>query len=1043
MRIEGGGTMSRREFQLVEGTSRKFWAIERDGAAHVVQFGRIGTAGQTQRKEFPSEAEAEASCARLIAEKVKKGYTEVGDLAEAAPSATAEPAAAAPARPKPAARGKKAAAAAETAPSAPAGAAATPTDIGPQAMACPSTDRSIDFDPEDWFWATWRPRTPRPRPEPPRFDVEDCLERFARVTRGPYAQDWRWEKARIAPVMTQEEARFWLIAIMETMRRDLAPAILAHDLRGKASAFHGDLTLDGAALILKHPMAFRHVDVLIPLLFVLFVDRSSLRDLLALVHKIQSLQQPHLIVDGLHRHVLPFLDDAEYRAMRDDLRPMLGPPSLPPDLFKTFPIEVYLAAALGLHQETAQLVRSIPDDHYGPDGCWDHNQRPQLLVFGLGDPRSVESEMRRLKLQLKLPEYVRAWIAHTEDSALDLVGANILANKNKDECAVLLEPLTRVQSRRTAPVMLELMLSSKAPGVARRWLEEHPGHAIPGLVPIAAGKGKLADAAIDYLRTQARKGHDAFLRECLADAAPEAADKVCRAVLEGAEVRLPAFDEARTPDWLRATDKVKATKATAWIAPEDLPPIVADGRSLNPAQLGAGLAALAASELGAPHPLVAALRAHADRRSLDAFAWSLFERWLADGASSKQKWAMAAIGLIGSDDAVHRLTPMIRAWPGESQHARAVFGLECLRAIGSDAALMQLSGIAQKLPFKGLKARAAELMEAIAQDRGLSRAELEDRIVPDCELDERGGRAFDFGPRQFRFALGPEMKPMVRGEDGKLRDDLPKPGAKDDPTLAPAAVEDWKRLKKQVREVARIQAERLERAMVSGRRWSPADFETILVRHPLMFHLVRLLLWGGYDEDGRLVSSFRVTEERDYADVDESPYRLDGVAKVGVVHPLHLTDQQRAAWGQIFGDYEIIPPFPQLGRSAHRLEPGRETDTDLLKGRRITVPAFAVVGILERHGWNRGIPEDGGAFHEHSKPFEGGGVTAVLQYPGIPIGYIDGWEDQELEKCFFVAGLYTPRMYPEHKNALPLGAVDPVVLSEVLGTLGVLESKGK
>ena len=35
--------MSRREFQLVEGESQKFWAIELDGVAHTVQFGRIGT----------------------------------------------------------------------------------------------------------------------------------------------------------------------------------------------------------------------------------------------------------------------------------------------------------------------------------------------------------------------------------------------------------------------------------------------------------------------------------------------------------------------------------------------------------------------------------------------------------------------------------------------------------------------------------------------------------------------------------------------------------------------------------------------------------------------------------------------------------------------------------------------------------------------------------------------------------------------------------------------------------------------------------------
>ena len=438
-----------------------------------------------------------------------------------------------------------------------------------------------------------------------------------------------------------------------------------------------------------------------------------------------------------------------------------------------------------------------------------------------------------------------------------------------------------------------------------------------------------------------------------------------------------------------------------------------------------------------------AIKTHADRRSLDAFAWALFERWLSDGAASKEKWAMGALGLLGSDSAALKLTPMVRAWPGESQHARAVFGLECLRAIGSDVALMQLSGIAQKLPFKGLKAKAAEMMEAIAQDRGLSRVELDDRIVPDCDLDERGSRLFDFGPRQFRFVLGNEMKPMIRDEAGKLKDDLPKPGVKDDPARAAAAVEDWKRLKKQIREVAKIQADRLEQAMVTGRRWSPEDFQSLLVRHPLMINLVRLVLWGGYDEKGQLVSTFRVTEERDYADVTESSYRLDGIATVGIVHPLHLTDEQRSAWGEILGDYEIIPPFPQLGRTVHRLEPGQEKDKDLVKGQTITVPAVTLVGILERQGWNRGIPEDGGVFSEHSKPFVGADVTAVIQYPGIPVGYMLDWDDQTLQNCFFLPGNYTPKSYPRHQDALPLGAVDPVVISEVLGTLGAIASKGK
>ena len=269
---------------------------------------------------------------------------------------------------------------------------------------------------------------------------------------------------------------------------------------------------------------------------------------------------------------------------------------------------------------------------------------------------------------------------------------------------------------------------------------------------------------------------------------------------------------------------------------------------------------------------------------------------------------------------------MVRAWPGESQHQRAVFGLECLRAIGTDAALMQLNGIAQKLTFKALKAKAAEMMEAIARDRGLSRAELEDRIVPDCDLDERGGRVFDFGPRQFRFALGPEMKPMVRDEAGKLKDDLPKPDAKDDAARAAAAVEAWKQLKKQVREVAKVQAERLEQAMVTGRRWTPGRLRVAAGPPPADDQpgppraLGRLRRAGqaGLDLPRHRGARLRRRERG-------APIGWTAWPRSGVVHPLHLTDEQRSAWGEIFGDYEIIPPFPQLGRAVHRLEPGEES----------------------------------------------------------------------------------------------------------------------
>ena len=68
--------MSRREFEFSDDKSNKFWIIELDGNEFTVNFGRIGTNGQTQTKEFASPDAAKKEYDKLIAEKLKKGYKE-------------------------------------------------------------------------------------------------------------------------------------------------------------------------------------------------------------------------------------------------------------------------------------------------------------------------------------------------------------------------------------------------------------------------------------------------------------------------------------------------------------------------------------------------------------------------------------------------------------------------------------------------------------------------------------------------------------------------------------------------------------------------------------------------------------------------------------------------------------------------------------------------------------------------------------------------------------------------------------------------------
>lgn len=66
-----------RRFEFVGGGSSKFWEISYQGAQVTVRFGRIGTNGQTQTKDLGSETAAAFHVAKLVEEKLGKGYVAV------------------------------------------------------------------------------------------------------------------------------------------------------------------------------------------------------------------------------------------------------------------------------------------------------------------------------------------------------------------------------------------------------------------------------------------------------------------------------------------------------------------------------------------------------------------------------------------------------------------------------------------------------------------------------------------------------------------------------------------------------------------------------------------------------------------------------------------------------------------------------------------------------------------------------------------------------------------------------------------------------
>ena len=69
----------KKHLKLIDGTSDKFWQIEAVNNSFTVTYGKNGTSGVSQTKTFDSEAQCLKEAEKILAEKIKKGYSEDGE----------------------------------------------------------------------------------------------------------------------------------------------------------------------------------------------------------------------------------------------------------------------------------------------------------------------------------------------------------------------------------------------------------------------------------------------------------------------------------------------------------------------------------------------------------------------------------------------------------------------------------------------------------------------------------------------------------------------------------------------------------------------------------------------------------------------------------------------------------------------------------------------------------------------------------------------------------------------------------------------------
>ncbi len=468
---------------------------------------------------------------------------------------------------------------------------------------------------------------------------------------------------------------------------------------------------------------------------------------------------------------------------------------------------------------------------------WPRWQSKHWLVLDLPDPTRLELwNGRQARLYQRPPLFM---LARFGARALDGLFARDPFEAWDDR---MLVACLRVDSPRAAIVCARVLMRRRQwRKRAKAWLLAHAEASAIGLIPAAFGRvGRGRRMAERALRCLA-----AHEPNVVRDVAARYGAEASRAV-EGFAFGDPLgrIDvRAHTPRFVRV---------------ETLPQLrTRDGSSL-PREATENLVTILRSRGDdVPYAGIDELRATLDPRSLADIAWALFlgvgsprapPHARLDGPRGRRvsgrrhalapRALPARLGAVGSAR-VHRA----RRRPRRNRNRRRV-----PRALGDGR--------------RGARAHPRRIGERSARCARRARPRRRPRRA-------RRGGAESRRPQGARGARRVARPDEIALEDGRRVAQVPRASKSDDSAKVAAAIARFNRLRRESRTIAKTALRRLERAMVSSRRFTVAELESRFVRHPILGQAARRLVWGVYEGEA-LASTFRVVEDGTYADADDS-----------------------------------------------------------------------------------------------------------------------------------------------------------------------------
>lgn len=245
----------------------------------------------------------------------------------------------------------------------------------------------------------------------------------------------------------------------------------------------------------------------------------------------------------------------------------------------------------------------------------------------------------------------------------------------------------------------------------------------------------------------------------------------------------------------------------------------------------------------------------------------------------------------------------------------AVWSLACY---GDRDAVASMLDIRRRIHHKNLLKRLNQEIDRLSEKLGVNPDDIADESVDDCGLDATCSRSWLLGDYLVTVKLGAQggiTRVVLRG--GKEVKDVP-------PAVRKQHAPTWSEVTaaaKLLKETVSAQRQRLEQAMVDGRRWDVTQWDRVFRSHPILWNLARRLVWEAEAGEAKVLA-MPAADGWTGQHVDQIPIST----QLRLAHAVTMSPAEQSHWQHRIVSEEIVQPFKQVFRETYFVTPAEVQD---------------------------------------------------------------------------------------------------------------------